>query len=160
MQGVTLLGIWAWDKAVAAYNCGLANLDKDIAAHGTDWLQYAPKETRGEVANVVGGAIAAEVRRVLAEHVKEKEPAPDNAAPPSHARQRRPRSSNIRPRTEGLAPATQRETDDARVDHELDPGARRRLDERRSGGVTCRPRSRGSDRRNRNDPRRHRTGRA
>ena len=44
----------AWDKTIAAYNWGSANLDKDIAAHGKDWLKYAPDETRGEVSNVVG----------------------------------------------------------------------------------------------------------
>ena len=36
-------------KALAAYNWGSGNLDKDIARHGSQWLQYAPKETRDYV---------------------------------------------------------------------------------------------------------------
>lgn len=33
-------------KALAAYNWGPGNLDKDIAVHGSDWLKYAPEATR------------------------------------------------------------------------------------------------------------------
>lgn len=39
-------------KAVASYNWGYGNLDKDIKAHGRDWLRYAPAETRREVVRV------------------------------------------------------------------------------------------------------------
>ncbi|WP_027798248.1 lytic transglycosylase domain-containing protein [Paraburkholderia dilworthii] len=34
-------------KAMAAYNWGMGNLDKDIATHGKDWEKYAPKESQG-----------------------------------------------------------------------------------------------------------------
>ena len=37
-------------KALAAYNWGEGNLQKDIAAHGADWLRFAPKETQNYVA--------------------------------------------------------------------------------------------------------------
>ncbi len=37
-------------KALAGYNWGMGNLDKDIAAHGKNWQQYAPKETQDYVA--------------------------------------------------------------------------------------------------------------
>lgn len=36
-------------KAVAAYNWGESNLDRDIAANGKNWFRYAPHETRVEV---------------------------------------------------------------------------------------------------------------
>jgi hypothetical protein len=32
-------------KAAAAYNWGAGNLDKDIAAHGSKWADFLPKET-------------------------------------------------------------------------------------------------------------------
>ncbi|WP_157661698.1 lytic transglycosylase domain-containing protein [Burkholderia ubonensis] len=34
-------------KALAAYNWGQGNLDKDIAAHGDKWRNFLPKETAG-----------------------------------------------------------------------------------------------------------------
>jgi hypothetical protein len=34
-------------KALAAYNWGQGNLDKDIAAHGADWEKFLPNETAG-----------------------------------------------------------------------------------------------------------------
>lgn len=40
-------------KALAAYNWGSGNLDKDIAAHGNDWQKYAPKETQKYVTDVM-----------------------------------------------------------------------------------------------------------
>ena len=40
-------------KALASYNWGQGNLDKDIATHGEDWLKYAPKETRDYVARAL-----------------------------------------------------------------------------------------------------------
>ncbi len=33
-------------KALAAYNWGSGNLNRDIAKHGADWLQFAPEETQ------------------------------------------------------------------------------------------------------------------
>ena len=33
-------------KAIAAYNWGAGNLDRDIAEHGADWAKFAPKETQ------------------------------------------------------------------------------------------------------------------
>ncbi len=43
-----LLAHYAGDqqKALAAYNWGQGNLDRDIAAHGSDWGRYAPAETQ------------------------------------------------------------------------------------------------------------------
>jgi len=37
-------------KALAAYNWGQSNLEKDISKHGGDWLRYAPRETQSYVA--------------------------------------------------------------------------------------------------------------
>lgn len=39
-------------EAVGAHDWGSGNVDKDIAAHGKDWLNYAPRETQNMVANV------------------------------------------------------------------------------------------------------------
>lgn len=36
-------------KALAAYNWGMGNLDKDIAKHGAQWERYAPTETQNYV---------------------------------------------------------------------------------------------------------------
>lgn len=36
---------------LAAYDWGPANLDKDIAAHGSDWKKYLPNETAAYVPN-------------------------------------------------------------------------------------------------------------
>lgn len=41
-----------YEKAVAAYNWGPGNLDKNIAAHGADWRKYAPRETQNELNRV------------------------------------------------------------------------------------------------------------
>jgi Transglycosylase SLT domain len=41
-------------KALAAYNWGEGNLDKDIRAHPKDWGNYAPKETQDYVRKVGG----------------------------------------------------------------------------------------------------------
>lgn len=38
------------NEAVAAYNWGQGNVEKDIKAHGSDWLDYAPDETKAYVA--------------------------------------------------------------------------------------------------------------
>lgn len=34
------------DEAIAAYNWGQGNVEKDVKEHGSDWEEYAPKETR------------------------------------------------------------------------------------------------------------------
>lgn len=39
-------------KALAAYNWGMGNVDKDIKAHGNQWEQYAPKETQDYVRKI------------------------------------------------------------------------------------------------------------
>ncbi|PNE56290.1 hypothetical protein A8H39_10795 [Paraburkholderia fungorum] len=39
-------------KALAGYNWGQGNLDKDIKAHGDKWLNFAPKETRDYIAKI------------------------------------------------------------------------------------------------------------
>lgn len=39
-------------KALAAYNWGSGNLNRDMAEHGENWLAYAPKETQGYVRNI------------------------------------------------------------------------------------------------------------
>lgn len=41
-------------KALAAYNWGEGNLDKDIGAHGKDWGRFAPKETQDYVRKIGG----------------------------------------------------------------------------------------------------------
>ena len=46
----------SWRKAFAAYDWGPANLDKDIAAHGKEWLRFAPAETQNYVASVMTAA--------------------------------------------------------------------------------------------------------
>lgn len=42
-------------KAIAGYNWGQGNLNKDIAKWGEDWLSHAPKETQQYVERVLGG---------------------------------------------------------------------------------------------------------
>lgn len=51
-----LLGQFGGDqaKAVAAYNWGPGNLQKDISAHGSNWMYYLPAETRQYIAKVLG----------------------------------------------------------------------------------------------------------
>jgi hypothetical protein len=34
------------DKAIAAYNWGQGNVEKDVKEHGSNWLEYAPEETQ------------------------------------------------------------------------------------------------------------------
>lgn len=41
-------------KALAAYNWGQGNLDKDIAAHGGDWEKFLPTETAGYLSKFDG----------------------------------------------------------------------------------------------------------
>ena len=46
------------DKALAGYNWGEGHVDRDIAAHGSAWLAYAPRETRDYIASIrrrIGG---------------------------------------------------------------------------------------------------------
>lgn len=52
-----LLRMYAGDvtKAIAGYNWGQGNLNKDIAKWGDDWLAHAPRETQQYVARVTGG---------------------------------------------------------------------------------------------------------
>ncbi|WP_321913583.1 lytic transglycosylase domain-containing protein [Paraburkholderia sp. J11-2] len=40
-------------KALAAYNWGMGNLDKDISKHGDQWEQYAPRETQDYIAKAL-----------------------------------------------------------------------------------------------------------
>jgi hypothetical protein len=40
-------------KALAAYNWGSGHVDKDIAAHGAKWEQYAPKETQNYINQIL-----------------------------------------------------------------------------------------------------------
>jgi hypothetical protein len=42
-------------KAIAAYNWGEGHLDRDIKAHGANWMAFLPKETRNYLAQVGGG---------------------------------------------------------------------------------------------------------
>ena len=44
-----------WRKAVAAYNWGQGNLDKDISEHGGEWEKFIPKETTQELAKAFPG---------------------------------------------------------------------------------------------------------
>lgn len=37
------------DEAIAAYNWGQGNVEKDVSAHGANWLDYAPQETQNYV---------------------------------------------------------------------------------------------------------------
>ena len=39
---------------LAAYNWGPGNLDKDIAAHGSQWAQFEPRETAAYIPHVLG----------------------------------------------------------------------------------------------------------
>jgi soluble lytic murein transglycosylase-like protein len=39
-------------EALAAYNWGPGNEDKDIAKYGNKWMMHAPKETQGYVQNI------------------------------------------------------------------------------------------------------------
>ena len=41
----------SWKRVAAAYDWGQGNLDADIAAHGKDWLRFAPKETQDYIAS-------------------------------------------------------------------------------------------------------------
>lgn len=42
-------------KAVAAYDWGAGNLDKDVAAHGADWQKFAPAETQSYIKRMIAG---------------------------------------------------------------------------------------------------------
>jgi hypothetical protein len=39
-------------KALAAYNWGMGNLDKDVAKNGENWESHAPRETRDYIAKI------------------------------------------------------------------------------------------------------------
>lgn len=52
-------------KALAAYNWGEGNLNRDIAAHGDNWLSFAPRETQGYVRDI-GGRIGLATPRAAA----------------------------------------------------------------------------------------------
>ncbi len=39
-------------KALAAYNWGMGNLDKDISKHGAQWEKFAPKETQAYISKI------------------------------------------------------------------------------------------------------------
>jgi hypothetical protein len=41
-------------EALAAYDWGIGNLDKAIAAHGAGWVNYAPIETQDYVQTILG----------------------------------------------------------------------------------------------------------
>ena len=41
-------------KAIAAYNWGQGNVDKDIATHGSKWDRHLPSETSGQLLKVLG----------------------------------------------------------------------------------------------------------
>lgn len=43
-------------KAVAAYNWGPGNVERDVKQHGDDWEGHLPKETKDYLAKVLGGA--------------------------------------------------------------------------------------------------------
>lgn len=43
-------------KALAGYNWGSGNLDRDIAQHGEAWQSFLPRETKGYLGRVLGGA--------------------------------------------------------------------------------------------------------
>lgn len=42
-----------WQKALAAYNCGMGRVGKLVKEHGKDWLQHAPAETRAYVPKIL-----------------------------------------------------------------------------------------------------------
>ena len=41
----------SWDKALAGWNWGEGNLQRDIAVHGDQWKQYLPAETRNFISD-------------------------------------------------------------------------------------------------------------
>lgn len=47
-------------KALAGYNWGMGNVDKDIANHGNDWRKYVPRETSNYLAQAAGAKIVIE----------------------------------------------------------------------------------------------------
>ena len=42
-------------KALAGYNWGEGNVDKDVAAHGADWWKFLPRETENYLQRILGG---------------------------------------------------------------------------------------------------------
>jgi len=42
-------------KTLAAYNWGGGNVDKAVKKYGSNWLQYAPKETKNYIKKILGG---------------------------------------------------------------------------------------------------------
>ena len=49
-------------KALAAYNWGAGNVDKDIAKHGADWEKYAPQETQTYLQRYASGGMPVNVK--------------------------------------------------------------------------------------------------
>jgi hypothetical protein len=70
------------NKAIAAYNWGSGNLDADIAKHGKNWMDYAPKETQNEIARVLKnmGISGAPSLSVGSPNAPSAAPAPDKSA--------------------------------------------------------------------------------
>ena len=54
-------------KALAAYNWGSGNLNRDITEHGADWLSFAPRETQNYVHDVLSRMPASTPQKVQVE---------------------------------------------------------------------------------------------
>lgn len=73
-------------KALAAYNWGPGNVNRAIKEHGTQWLAYAPEETRSYVATAIsryGSGVSSIPKPTLTEMKRELESRPELAGNPS-----------------------------------------------------------------------------
>src|SRR5690625_4464739 len=73
-------------KALAAYNWGPGNVNRAIKEHGTQWLAYAPEETRAYVATAIsryGSGVSSIPKPTLTEMKRELESRPELAGNPS-----------------------------------------------------------------------------
>jgi hypothetical protein len=68
-------------KALAAYNWGMGNVDKDVSKNGENWEKYSPKETRDYVANNTSLMATQNVQITITNHTTANVATSMNAAP-------------------------------------------------------------------------------